>query len=62
MVMVGDVEIGNGVPVIMSGPCVVSDVEQLVKAAEAVKAAGATMLRGGAFKPRTSSLFVPGTG
>ncbi|MGC4047613.1 MAG: 3-deoxy-7-phosphoheptulonate synthase [Armatimonas sp.] len=62
VVRVGDVEIGNGIPVIMSGPCVVSDVAQLVNAAEAVKAAGATILRGGAFKPRTSPYSFQGLG
>ncbi len=62
VVRVGDVEIGNGKPVIMAGPCVVSDVEQLVSAAEAVKAAGATILRGGAFKPRTSPYSFQGLG
>jgi 3-deoxy-7-phosphoheptulonate synthase len=62
VVRVGDVEIGNGTPVIMAGPCVVSDVEQLVNAAEAVKAAGATILRGGAFKPRTSPYSFQGLG
>lgn len=62
VVRVGEVEIGKGAPVIMAGPCVVSDVEQLVKAAEAVKAAGATILRGGAFKPRTSPYSFQGLG
>jgi 3-deoxy-7-phosphoheptulonate synthase len=46
----------------MAGPCVVSDVEQLVNAAEAVKAAGASILRGGAFKPRTSPYSFQGLG
>ncbi len=62
VVRVGDVEIGNGTPVIMAGPCVVSDVEQMVNAADAVKAAGATILRGGAFKPRTSPYSFQGLG
>lgn len=62
VVRVGEVEIGNGTPVIMSGPCVVSDVAQLVNTAEAVKAAGATILRGGAFKPRTSPYSFQGLG
>ena len=62
VVRVGEVEIGTGVPVIMSGPCVVSDVDQMVNAAEAVKAAGATILRGGAFKPRTSPYSFQGLG
>ncbi|TXG80754.1 MAG: 3-deoxy-7-phosphoheptulonate synthase [Thermomicrobiales bacterium] len=62
VVRLGNVEIGNGTPVIMAGPCVVSDVDQLVNAAEAVKAAGATILRGGAFKPRTSPYSFQGLG
>ncbi len=62
VVRVGDVEIGGGTPVFMAGPCVVSDVEQLVNAAEAVKTAGATILRGGAFKPRTSPYSFQGLG
>lgn len=62
IVHVGDVAIGNGVPVLMAGPCVVADVEQLLRAAEAVKAAGATILRGGAFKPRTSPYSFQGLG
>ncbi len=62
VVRVGNVEIGNGTPVIMAGPCVVSDIEQLVNAADAVKAAGATILRGGAFKPRTSPYSFQGLG
>lgn len=39
---------------VMAGPCAVESEEQIMTAAKAVKAAGATMLRGGAFKPRTS--------
>lgn len=62
VVRVGDVEIGNGTPVIIAGPCVVSSVEQLLRAAEAVGAAGATILRGGAFKPRTSPYSFQGLG
>ena len=38
----------------MAGPCSVESEEQVVAIAKAVKASGATMLRGGAFKPRTS--------
>ncbi len=50
----GGVEIGGQRVVVMAGPCAVEGYEQLQEAARAVKAAGATMLRGGAFKPRTS--------
>ncbi|HZZ84138.1 MAG TPA: 3-deoxy-7-phosphoheptulonate synthase [Anaeromyxobacteraceae bacterium] len=54
------VDLGDGVVlggpriVVMAGPCSVESREQLLEAARAVKAAGATMLRGGAYKPRTS--------
>ena len=48
------VRIGDGSVVVMAGPCSVESREQIVQTAHAVKAAGAVMLRGGAFKPRTS--------
>ena len=51
---VGGVEIGGKRLVVMAGPCSVESKEQVLEAARAVKAAGATMLRGGAYKPRTS--------
>ena len=54
VIRVGTVRIGGGRPVMMAGPCVVDGRELLLEAAEAVRAAGADMLRGGAFKPRTS--------
>src|SRR5437870_4595344 len=47
---------------VMAGPCSVENEKQLLKTAEAVKAAGATMLRGGAFKPRTSPYEFQGLG
>lgn len=49
-----DQTVGNGSFQIMAGPCSVESEEQIIETAKAVKAAGATMLRGGAFKPRTS--------
>lgn len=49
-----NVSIGDGSLQIMAGPCSVESEEQIVKIANDVKASGATMLRGGAFKPRTS--------
>lgn len=49
-----DFRAGNGICGVMAGPCSVESEEQLMSAARAVKAAGATALRGGAFKPRTS--------
>lgn len=47
-------KIGDGSLQIIAGPCSVENKDQIIETAEAVKAAGATMLRGGAFKPRTS--------
>lgn len=54
VVKVGRVRIGGGSVVVMAGPCAVESREQLFKTARLVKQAGATVLRGGAFKPRTS--------
>src|SRR5262249_7304705 len=51
---VGDVTIGDGGLVVMAGPCSVEGYEQLMRTAESVAAAGAQILRGGAYKPRTS--------
>ncbi|NLX92802.1 MAG: 3-deoxy-7-phosphoheptulonate synthase [Clostridiales bacterium] len=51
---VGGVKIGGGQLQIIAGPCSIESEEQLCSIAESVKAAGATILRGGAFKPRTS--------
>ncbi len=53
-VKVGNTSIGPGNLTIMAGPCAVETQEQLMTIAQAVKAAGATILRGGAYKPRTS--------
>jgi 3-deoxy-7-phosphoheptulonate synthase len=54
VVKVGGVEIGEGKrPVVAAGPCAVESEEQIVRTARAVKKAGANLLRGGAFKPRT---------
>jgi len=54
IVWVRDVAIGGGRVVVMAGPCTVETREQTLQTARAVKAAGAQILRGGAFKPRTS--------
>ena len=54
VIKVGSVEIGSGKTVIIAGPCAVENEQQLMETARAVKEAGAHMLRGGAFKPRTS--------
>ena len=60
IVTVGEVAIGGGDLAVMAGPCSVESEEQMVVTAKAVKAAGANMLRGGAFKPRTSPYSFPG--
>ena len=54
VVTVGDVKIGGGSFCMIAGPCSVETEEQIVGIAKSVKASGANMLRGGAFKPRTS--------
>ncbi len=54
VVKVGPVEVGSGKTVIIAGPCAVENEEQLMATARAVKEAGAHLLRGGAYKPRTS--------
>ena len=56
------VKVGGGNFAVIAGPCSVESEEQLVGIAQAVKAAGATMLRGGAFKPRTSPYAFQGLG
>lgn len=56
------VKIGAGNFAVIAGPCSVESEEQIVGVAKAVKAAGATMLRGGAFKPRTSPYAFQGLG
>ncbi len=62
IVKVGPLEIGNGRPVTMAGPCSVDTEENMMETARAVKAAGAHMLRGGAFKPRSSPYAFRGHG
>lgn len=54
VIEIGDVKIGGGNFQVIAGPCSVESEEQIITVAKAVKAAGATLLRGGAFKPRTS--------
>ena len=54
IVEVGSARIGGGYFAMIAGPCSVESEEQIIEVAQAVKASGATMLRGGAFKPRTS--------
>jgi 3-deoxy-7-phosphoheptulonate synthase len=62
VVRVLDAAIGDGGLTVMAGPCSVESRDQLFETAEAVKAAGATILRGGAFKPRTSPYSFQGLG
>ncbi len=62
VVEVGRVRIGDGSLTIMAGPCAVESREQLFETADAVAAAGADILRGGAFKPRTSPYSFQGLG
>ncbi|TXJ59118.1 3-deoxy-7-phosphoheptulonate synthase [Brachyspira aalborgi] len=54
IVNVSGVKIGENKPVIIAGPCSVESEEQVINIAKSVKLAGASILRGGAFKPRTS--------
>ncbi|MBP8639796.1 MAG: 3-deoxy-7-phosphoheptulonate synthase [Oscillospiraceae bacterium] len=54
VIKVGDAIIGDGGLTLMAGPCSVESEEQICKIALSVKASGATILRGGAFKPRSS--------
>lgn len=62
VVKVGGLGIGGGNLVVMAGPCSVESEEQLMEAAYVVKKAGAQVLRGGAFKPRTSPYSFQGLG
>ncbi|MGA2773933.1 MAG: 3-deoxy-7-phosphoheptulonate synthase [Bryobacteraceae bacterium] len=54
LIKVNGLEIGGGEFIVMAGPCSVESEEQIMRTAESVAAAGARVLRGGAFKPRTS--------
>ena len=62
VVTVGNAKIGGGSFGVIAGPCSVESEEQIVEVAQAVKASGASMLRGGAFKPRTSPYAFQGMG
>jgi len=62
VIRLGGAEIGGREVVVMAGPCAVESREQLLSVAEAVKRAGAKVLRGGAFKPRTSPYSFEGLG
>ena len=62
VVKVGDVAIGGDDMVVIAGPCAVESEEQLITTARAVKSMGAKLLRGGAFKPRSSPYSFRGMG
>ena len=62
VVMVGDIEFGNLPVVMIAGPCAVENREQLFKTAAGVSKEGARILRGGAFKPRSSPYNFQGLG
>jgi 3-deoxy-7-phosphoheptulonate synthase len=62
IVKVRDVLVGDNQIVLIAGPCSVESREQIIETAKAVKAAGAHMLRGGAYKPRTSPYAFQGLG
>lgn len=62
IVSVGKVKIGGNRVVVMAGPCAVESREQIMSIAQAVREAGAVILRGGAFKPRTSPYAFQGLG
>ena len=61
-VKIGGVEVGGNEVIVMSGPCSVENREQITGIAKAIKNAGAKILRGGAFKPRTSPYSFQGLG
>ena len=62
VIEIGNTKIGGGNFAMIAGPCSVESEEQIIGVAQAVKDAGATILRGGAFKPRTSPYAFQGLG
>src|SRR5690348_2044200 len=62
VVKAGNVEIGGDRVVVMAGPCSVENRDQIERSAEAVARAGATVIRGGAFRPRSSPYSFQGLG
>lgn len=62
VVQVGPVAVGGNACVVIAGPCTVENEDQIISTAHAVREAGATMLRGGAFKPRSSPYSFRGLG
>lgn len=62
VVQVGEVAVGAGMPIVIAGPCSVEGPDQIMNIAKQVKTAGAHLLRGGAFKPRSSPYSFQGMG
>lgn len=62
VVIIGDISVGSGKPMIIAGPCSVESYDQLRKAAAVLNETGITVMRGGAFKPRTSPYDFQGLG
>jgi 3-deoxy-7-phosphoheptulonate synthase len=62
VIKIGDVEVVSGSTVYIAGPCAVENEDQMMETAKAVREAGAQLLRGGAFKPRTSPYSFRGLG
>ncbi len=62
VIEIGDAKIGGGHFAMIAGPCSVETEEQIISVAQSVKAAGAQILRGGAYKPRTSPYAFQGLG
>ena len=62
VIHIGDAVFGDGGLPIIAGPCAVESAEQIFTLAKAAKEAGANLLRGGAYKPRTSPYSFPGMG
>ncbi|MCF6094895.1 bifunctional 3-deoxy-7-phosphoheptulonate synthase/chorismate mutase [Microaerobacter geothermalis] len=62
VVQIGDVPVGGGTPVLIAGPCSVESYDQVRQVAEAMSKEGLKLLRGGAFKPRTSPYDFQGLG
>ncbi len=62
VISLGDVKIGGADPVIIAGPCAVESEEQILETARLVRSQGVRLMRGGAFKPRTSPYSFAGLG
>ncbi len=62
VVRVGSTQVGGGTLTVVAGPCAVETRQQMLETADAVKTGGATILRGDAFKPRTSPYTFQGLG